>query len=263
MENKIKIAHYGKFYFEEPCITNSNGCGAIFFSNCSLKCVFCQNYEISSQEKGKWIDESQFIKIIQELENQQVYAINLVNPTHFAKFIIRALKKYKPHIPVIWNSHGYESISTIKTVSPYVDIFLPDFKYIDNLKAIKYSHAKNYFEISSKAILYMSQLKPNVFDGDMLKSGVIIRHLILPLCSTDSCKILDYIKQNLPDAIVSIMSQYVPYGRAQDYPELNRKITKREYNRVLQHFLNLRLQGYSQTLDSASSEFIPKWNMID
>ncbi len=260
--NEIKIAKYSLFMFEEPCISGEKGSGAIFFSGCSLKCVFCQNYEISSLDFGKTITPNQLADIFKELENMGAENINLVNPTHFVKGIIEALKVYKPNIPIVYNTHGYENVETLKDLSKYVDIFLPDLKYIDPMLSSKYSNCSDYFEKTSKALLCMRKLKEDKFENGMMKQGLIVRHLILPLCTYDSTKILEWLKENLPQTKVSLMAQYTPYAKASEYPEINRKITKREYEKVVSKYLELNLDGYVQERESSGTVYIPKWDFV-
>ena len=257
---KIKIAKYSLFPYEEPCISGKGGSGAVFFSGCSLKCVFCQNYEISTLHQGEEITVRELAGIFRELEQSGADNINLVNPTHYILEIIEALKIYKPNIPIVYNSHGYESEDSLRLVAPYVDVFLPDFKYFDNDCAKKYSHCNNYVEKTQKALKVMRELKTDIFDGEMIKQGVIVRHLIMPLESDQSVQILEWIKNNLPNTKVSLMAQYTPYAKACDYKEINRKITKREYQKVVDKYLELELDGYIQERESASCVYIPKWD---
>lgn len=263
MPLKIKIAHYELFKYEEPCISLNKGSGAIFFSGCNLNCVFCQNYEISSNNKGKFISVQELSNIFKELEQNGAENINLVSPTHFALQIVEALKLYKPKIPVIYNTNSYENLETIEFVAPYVDVFLPDFKYFSNDLAIKFSDANNYFNVALNSIKLMRKLKPDVFaqNGKMLQ-GVIIRHMILPLCTNDSIKVLETIKKELPNTKVSLLAQYTPYGNLENHKEINRKITKREYSKVLNKFIDLGLDGYVQDLTSSNEKFIPKFKYI-
>lgn len=264
MPLKIKIAHYELFQYEEPCISINKGSGAIFFSGCNLDCVFCQNYEISEKCKGKFITTDEFIEIIKELEVMGAENINLVSPTHYALAITQALKKYKPKVPVIYNTNAYENIETIKMVAPFVDVFLPDFKYYDDAIATRFSGAKNYFNIALNAIKCMRELKSDAFDetGKILQ-GVIVRHMVLPLCTNDSIKVLNTISKELPNTKVSLLAQYTPCGRASEFKEINRKITKREYEKVLNCYYNLNLTGYVQDLTSATKDFIPKFKFCD
>lgn len=263
MPTKLKIAHYELFQFEEPCISINKGSGAIFFSGCNLNCVFCQNYEISSLGKGKFITVNELVDIIKELENMGAENINFVSPMHYALEIVEALKIYKPQIPVIYNTNSYEKPETIKMLAPYVDVFLPDFKYYSNKLSEMFSSAYDYFDVALNAIKLMRELKSDKFDenGKILQ-GVLIRHMILPLCTEDSCKILETIKNEVPNTKVSLMAQYTPYGLANQFKSINRKITKKEYQKVLNKYQELKIDGYVQELESASCKFIPKFKFI-
>ena len=260
MPTKLKIAKYQLFDFEEPCISVGKGSGAIFFSGCNLNCVFCQNYEISSLGNGKFLSQDDFINIIKELEVMGAENINLVSPMHYATQIVSALKKYKPKVPVIYNTNAYESEETIKMVAPFVDVFLPDFKYYSSNISNMFSFVPDYMEVALKSIKLMRSLKKDIYDqnGKILE-GVIIRHMILPLCTEDSCKVLETIKNEIPNTKVSLMAQYTPYGRASEFKAINRKITPKEYNKVLNKFNELELDGYTQGLESANTKFIPSF----
>ena len=263
MPNKLKIAHYELFQYEEPCISLNKGSGAIFFSGCNLKCVFCQNYEISTNCAGIFISTDELVEIIKELEAAGAENINLVSPMHFAFLIVEALKKYKPKIPVIYNTNAYESDKVIEFVAPYVDIFLPDFKYFSGNISRMFSGVDDYYSVALASIKKMRELKSDIFDssGKCLQ-GVIIRHMILPLCTDDSIAILQSIKENIPNTRVSLMAQYTPYGRACEFKSISRKITKREYNKVLNEYKKLGFDGYIQEQDSASEEYIPKFKFV-
>ncbi|MBQ3494783.1 MAG: radical SAM protein [Clostridia bacterium] len=258
---KVKIALYKLFEYEEPCISVGKGSGAIFFSGCSLKCVYCQNYDISTLANGRELSIQRLADIFKELEDMGAENINLVNPTHYVVQIAKAFKIYKPKIPIVYNTHGYESEQSLAIACKFVDVFLTDFKYFDNAVAKKYSKAEDYVEVCKKALDAMKQHNPtDEFCGEKLVRGVIVRHLVLPLCASDSVKILTYIKQKYPNTIVSLMAQYTPYGEVDKFPELNRKITKREYDKVVDAFVNLGLDGYVQERESSSCEYIPKWD---
>lgn len=259
--NAVKIAKYSLFSYEEPCISGKGGSGAVFFSSCSLKCVFCQNYEISTLNQGNQITIQQLADIFKELENLGADNINLVNPTHYVEQIIKAFDIYKPNIPIVYNTHGYEKIETLNKIAPYVDVFLPDFKYFSNQSAKQFSHCSNYVETVKNAILYMRSLKNDVFVDGMIKSGVIIRHMIMPLLTDESVCILEWIKQNMPQTKVSLMAQYTPYAKACEHKQINRKITKREYNKVVDKYLEFGLDGYIQGMESAETLYIPKWDI--
>ena len=258
--DKVKIAKYCLFNFEEPLISGKNGSGAIFFCGCSLKCVFCQNYEISTLSKGKEISIEQLAEIFKKLEDMGAENINLVNPTHYVLQIVQALKIYKPKIPIVYNTHGYESLLALRLLNDFVDVYLPDFKYFDNYCAKKYSHCENYVEITKKAIKFMREQKQDIIENGILKQGVIVRHLIMPLMTEQSIKILKWIKENLGDTMVSLMAQYVPYGEASKHSEINRRITKREYDKVVNAYLDLNISGFVQDRESADTVYIPKWD---
>lgn len=260
--DKIKIAKAGLFHFEEPVISGKNGSGTIFFCGCGLKCVFCQNYEVSRNIVGKEISAAQLAEQFKKLEDLNADNINLVNPTQYADKIIESINIYKPAIPIVYNTHSYESPQLIDTLADYVDIYLPDLKYMDEKVSLRYANCSNYFNIASKNILKMTQQKPlEYFSNGMLKKGVIIRHLILPLNVFDTLNILEWLSENVgKKALVSLMSQYTPFGKIDNYPELKRKITKGEYLRAKQKIQDLNLDGFIQELSSANAVYIPEWD---
>jgi len=252
-------------HFEEPIISGKLtdiGSGAIFFAGCNLKCVFCQNNPISHKNKGKNISVKKLVKIFKKLEKEGAYNINLVTPTHFTNQIIEALKIYKPKIPVVWNSSGYENANQIEKLKDLVDIYLVDLKYMDNTLALRYSRANNYVEKATSTVLQMKKNQPvDIIENGLMKKGVIIRHLILPTHTNDSVNCLKFICENLgKDSIVSIMSQYEPMYDAKNYSEINRKITPLEYKRVVNYAMNLEMTNcFTQDLSSANSKFTPKF----
>ena len=259
---RLKLAKVMLHRYEEPIISGTRGSGAIFFSGCNLRCVFCQNYPISQGGKGKECTVDELINIFKYFEKIGAHNINLVSPTQFAYQIATALKTYKPKIPIVWNSNGYESSEMVEMLSGLVDIYLVDLKYSDNALALKYSRAKDYVENSYIAIMKMKEQQPvDIIENGLMKKGMIIRHLILPTHTSDSIKCLDFIAKNLgKDSIVSIMSQYEPRYDAKNYPEINRKIRPIEYKRVVNHALNLGLHNaYIQDLSSADSKYTPKF----
>ena len=259
------IARAALHMWEEPCISGTNGSGAIFFSGCSLKCVYCQNYKLSHDNFGARVTAENLLKIFDSLIRQGAHNINLVNPTHFAPVIAEALKKYHSKVPVVYNTGGYETVETLKTLEGLIDVYLPDLKYIDGKTSMKYSKADDYFEYASKAILEMSRQVgvPVLDENGIIRKGLIVRHLILPQNINQSLRILDWIKENLPKGtFVSIMSQYTPCGKADEFPELGRRITKREYDKVADRLWALGLtDGYMQELSSAKEEYIPDFNL--
>lgn len=258
------IARAAVHKWEEPCISGENGTGAIFFSGCSLKCCFCQNYDISHENSGKAVTSERLTEIIKELEAGGVHSIDLVNPTHFSDVIIKSLSEYKPSVPLVYNSSGYDSVDTLKHFEGLVDVYLPDLKFYDSEKSLRYAKCADYFEKASKAILEMRrQQKKDVFDDNgMMKKGIIIRHLVLPSNVEQSKKILLWIKNNLPDeTLVSLMSQYVPYGNAGEYKEINRRLTTAEYQKVVDYFFDIGLKnGFMQERSSAKTVFIPDFD---
>lgn len=262
-----KVSKVMLHYFEEPPISNGNGSGAIFFSSCTLKCVYCQNFDISTCSEGKDVSVETLVSLFKQLESAGANNINLVTPTHFTEQIIEALDKYRPKIPIVWNTSGYESQETIKKLKDYVDIYLTDFKYFSSELSNKYSLAPNYFEECSKAILEMKNNQPeNIFDETgLMKKGLIIRHLCLPNQTKDSEKIIDWIFENLGNkTIISLMSQYVPMGNAEKYPEINRKIKPLEYKLLVNKLNKLGFNNvFLQDFSSASDEFTPDFSESD
>lgn len=264
MGEEIYIARAAKHFWEEPPISGTNGSGTVFFSGCNLGCVYCQNYEISHEAKGQRVSAERLGEIFGELASDGAHNINLVNPTHYALEIKRVLEARKPDVPVVYNSSGYEKVSTLKSLEGLVDIYLPDIKYISPERSGKYSDAEDYFDFAIKAVAEMKRQCPeDVFDEDgIMKKGVIIRHLILPGNTNQSLKILESIKENFgTDTIVSLMSQYTPYGKIDNFTELQRRITDREYEKVVSAaedmgFTNL----FIQEKESASKNFIPDFD---
>lgn len=261
-----KVARAALHFWEEPCISGIRGSGTIFFSGCSLRCAFCQNEEISTRDFGKIITPEALAQIYQDLERKGAHNINLVNPTHFVPAILESFRFYRPRIPVVYNSSGYESVETLKLLEGSVDIYLPDFKYSDEKMAWQYSGAKDYFQTASKAIEEMSrQTGKPVFDQDgMLVRGTVVRHLVLPLATQNAIGVLRFLKDTLDDRVlVSLMGQYVPYGRVRqgEFPELNRRITRREYEKVQDALFRLDLNGFVQELSSAKKDFIPSFDL--
>ena len=266
--DKIKIALVSVHNYEEPCISGENGSGTVFFSNCNLNCVFCQNYEISQQGLGKEITIQQLADIFINQQNKGVENINLVTPTSYVIQIIEAIKIARNKglkIPIVYNTNGYENIETIKMLDGYIDIYLPDLKYIDNDIGKKYSKIDNYFEVASKAIKEMyNQVGKYKFDNrGIMQRGMIIRHLILPNNIENSKKVLKWIEQNMPqDIYVSIMAQYFPTYKAKEIGELNRKLTIDEYEEVENYLYSLNLEnGYIQELGEHEEEYVPKWTL--
>lgn len=259
--DNFRVARAALHFWEEPCISGKDGSGTVFFSGCNLKCVFCQNNEISAENKGVEISDDKLISIFENLISQGANNINLVNPTHYAKRLAKVLSRWKSPVPIVYNSSGYEEVETLKALDGLIDIYLPDLKYIRAEKAMRYSKAADYFEKASAALLEMRRQVEDKFDGDIMKSGMIIRHLILPQNTNSSIAVLDFIKSNFPNTFVSLMAQYTPCGDLSEFPEINRKITKREYEKVVNYaFDNSFDKLFIQELSSADKSFIPKFD---
>ena len=259
--DNFRVARAALHFWEEPFISGKEGSGTVFFSGCNLKCVFCQNNEISAENKGVEISDDKLISIFENLISQGANNINLVNPTHYAKRLAKVLSRWKSPVPIVYNSSGYEEVETLKSLDGLIDIYLPDLKYIRAEKAMRYSKAADYFEKASAALLEMRRQVEDKFDGDIMKSGMIIRHLILPQNTNSSIAVLDFIKSNFPNTFVSLMAQYTPCGDLSEFPEINRKITKREYEKVVNYaFDNSFDKLFIQELSSADKSFIPKFD---
>ena len=266
--DKIKIALYSIHNFEEPCISGTAGSGTIFFSNCNMNCIYCQNYEISQLGKGKEITIQELADIMLIQQERGVENINLVTPTSYALQIIEAIKLAKQKglkIPIVYNTNGYEDVETLKLLEGYIDIYLPDLKYYDNEISKKYSKVDNYFEIATKAIkeMYRQVGQPVLNENSIMKKGLMIRHLVLPNNIENSKNILKWIKENLDNNIyVSIMAQYFPTYKAKETDDLNRKLTKKEYEEIENYLYDLNLEnGYIQELGEHEEEYVPKWDI--
>lgn len=262
MGTQPKIARAALHMWEEPCISGTRGSGAVFFSGCGLRCVFCQNEAISQQGEGKIVTPARLAEIFRELEAQGAHNINLVTAAHFVPAVLEALNLYRPNIPIVYNSSGYESIETLRMLSGVVDIYLPDYKYIDPNMAAMLSGARDYPDVAFAAIAEMiRQTGAPVYDENgMMQRGTLIRHLVLPGLTGDSMKILMRIRDEFPGIPVSLMGQYTPCGRALSMPGMDRKIKKKEYARVLAHMEAIGLDGYRQELGSADGAFIPSFD---
>ncbi len=259
------IARAALHFGEEPCISGFGGSGAVFFSGCSLRCVFCQNYAISAENFGRPVSVERLRQIYGELIAQGAHNINLVNPTHFVRAVAQSLKKPLP-VPVVYNCGGYESVESLRLLEGKVQIYLPDLKYADNRLAARYSGAPDYFERACAAILEMvRQTGPYQLDEDgLLRRGVLIRHLILPGETGNSKRVIDWIADTFSPGMVlfSLMSQYVPCGRAVDFPGLNRTLYQKEYDEVEGYLFSQGIEdGFLQELSSAQSSYIPAFDL--
>lgn len=262
MPESPTVARAALHFWEEPCISGKNGSGTVFFSGCSLHCVFCQNEDISTKNKGKIVSVSELADIFKKLEGQGAHNINLVTPTHFVDSIIKALDIYKPNIPIVYNSSGYESVDTLKRLQSYVDVYLMDFKYIDDNKARLYSNAPDYTDVCKKALLEAyRQHNECIFKDDIVQKGLIVRHLTLPAATRDAIAVFDWVRENTPNAYFSIMSQYLPFGKATEMPIINRTVTAREYNKVVDYVSDSGFENcYIQERSSADKNFIPDFD---
>ncbi len=266
--NKIEIGGYSLHKFEEPCISGENGSGTVFFSKCNLNCVFCQNYEISNLGNGKKIEIEELSNIFLKQQENGAENINLVTPTIYTNQIIEAIKLAKNNglkIPIIYNSNGYENVETLKRLEGLIDVYLPDLKYYENDIALKYSKINNYFNIATQAILEMYRQvgAPQLDKNGMIKKGLIIRHLVLPNNLENSKQILKWLKDNIDkDVYISVMTQYFPTYKAKEYPEINRKITRKEYEEIENYIYELNIEnGYMQDYSEENEEiYVPKWN---
>lgn len=261
--NGFKLARASLHFWEEPCISGENGSGAVFFSGCNLGCVFCQNYDISHNSKGVEISNDRLIEIFEDLISQGANNINLVNPSHYAVQLAEVLKSWKSPVPIVYNTSGYDSLESLKMLDGLVDIYLPDFKYINGDKAKKYSKAENYPAIAIEALEEMKRQvgQPAFNEAGIMQRGMIIRHLILPSNTNQSLRALDFLAENYRDTYISLMAQYVPCGNLEDYKEINRGLTQREYNKVVDYALSLGLENiFIQELESATSDYIPDFD---
>ena len=259
-----KVARAAKHHWEEPCISGTEGSGTVFFSGCTLGCVFCQNREISRGGTGREVTVEHLADIFKRLEGQGVHNLNLVTPTHFTPQILQALELSKPTVPVVMNCGGYERVETLRQWEGKVQVYLPDLKYFSPELSAKYSAAPDYFAVASKAIMEMHRQQPQlVWKGDLLKSGLIIRHLVLPGCMKDSLKVLDFLDKNLPkdSFLLSLMSQYTPTENCKQFPEINRRVTTYEYRKVADRAAELGFSGFAQDRRSAKEEYTPPFNL--
>lgn len=266
--DKVKVALYSVHDFEEPCISGAKGSGTVFFSNCNLNCIFCQNYEISQLGKGKEISVEELAEIFLIQQEKEVENINLVTPTSYVPQIIEAIKIAKENglkIPIVYNTNAYENIETLKMLEGYIDVYLPDLKYAENYLAKEYSKVDNYFEVATKAIEEMTKQVgvPKLDENGIMKKGVMVRHLVLPNHIENSKKVLKWITENLPKEIyISVMAQYFPTFKAKENKKLNRKLSKEEWKEIQNYIEKLKIEnGYIQELGEHEEEYVPKWEI--
>lgn len=263
--DKVKISRAALHFWEEPCISGNNGSGTVFFSGCSLKCVYCQNRKISTGLVGKEITVGRLVDIFFELKEKGALNINLVTPSHFAPSVAEAIKRAKNEkvdLPFVFNTSGYEKEETLKEFDGLIDIYLPDFKYISESAAKKYSCADNYPHVVKNAIEEMvRQVGTPIFEDGIMKRGVIVRHLVLPGFYSDSKKIIKYLYETYRnDIFMSIMSQYTPFD-LEKYPEINKHIDFNQYNEIIDYAANLGVENaFIQEEEADSKSFIPDFN---
>lgn len=266
---RLTAARAALHFWEEPCLSGTNGSGAVFFGGCNLRCVYCQNHEIAQSRAGREITPSRLSGIFLELQEKGAHNINLVTPTHFVPQIITALQTAKQqglHLPVVYNTSAYEKTETLRMLEGLVDIYLPDFKYRDPLLSEAYSHAADYFDAAAAAIAEMvRQVGAPVFangEDSLMRRGVIVRHLLLPGCGKDSRQILRYLHDTFKnDIYVSIMNQYTPLSQVSDIPLLNRRVRDEEYSRIVDYAIRIGIEnGFIQEGETASESFIPAFD---
>lgn len=264
-KDTVKVALYSTHNFEEPCISGKKGSGTVFFSNCNMNCVFCQNYEISQHGKGKEISIEELADIFIKQQEKNVENINLVTPTSYVPQIIEAIKIARGNglkLPIVYNTNGYEKVETLKMLDGFVDIYLPDFKYSDNELGKRLSKVDNYFEIATEALkeMYRQTGKAVFNDEGIMQRGMIIRHLVLPNHILNSRRVLKWINENMHDVYVSVMAQYFPTYKAKEIDDINRKLTKEEYEQIENYLYRLDLEnGYIQELGEHEEEYVPHW----
>ena len=259
----LRIAKYYLHPFEEPCISFKKGSGTIFFCGCNLRCAFCQNYEVSRAQRGKELSVQELADIFKKLEDMGAENISLVTPAHLVPYLVGAFELYKPKIPVVYNTGSYEKIDTLKRIDPYIDIYLPDMKFYSSALSKRYLGKENYFDVASEAVAFMANAKPLKMtdDGKML-SGCIVRHLVMPLCTSDSKSVLKWFARELPNTTyLSLMSQYTPFGKIDGMPELSRPVTAREYETVVNAAFDLGIKNlFLQERKSSGEKYIPEWD---
>ena len=258
------VARAAKHFWEEPPISGTNGSGAVFFSGCNLRCVFCQNFEVSRAKCGKEITDKRLTEIFDSLISEGAHNLNLVTATQYSERLSEILRDYHSTVPVVYNCGGYESLETLRKLEGLVDIYLPDLKFFDPERSMRYCGAADYFETASAAILEMRRQQPeDIFEDGLMKKGLIIRHLVLPKNVNQSRRIFEWIKENLgAKTYISLMAQYTPCGKLESFPELQRKITRREYEKAVCFLEDLGFENvFLQELDSAAEQFIPAFDL--
>ncbi len=259
----LRVAKYYLHPFEEPCISFEKGSGTIFFCGCNLRCVFCQNYEVSRAQRGKEITPARLAEIFQELEQAGADNISLVTPSHLIPYLLEAFSLYRPKIPVVYNTGSYEKVETLRLIDPFIDIYLPDMKFYSPALSKRYLGKEDYFDVACEAISFMANAKPlRLTDEGKMLSGCIVRHLVMPLCSGDSKALIKWFARTLPkNTYLSLMSQYTPFGNIEGLPELSRPVTAREYDAAVQTALDNGIDKlFLQERSSGKTTYIPTWD---
>lgn len=257
------VARVAPHYGEEPCISGTRGSGTVFFSGCTMRCLYCQNYEISAQPRGETLTPYELSECYRKLEDAGCHNINLVTADHFAEAVAQSFAIYRPSIPVVYNCSGYTSPRILTLLDGIVDIYLPDFKYASDALSVKLSQAPNYVATATAAIKEMLfQTSEPVFDDDgMMQKGVIVRHLVLPAHTRNSIAVIELLEREFGSQILlSLMCQYITWGKAKGDPKLGRTITRREYDKVKRALFLSGMDGFTQDLSAATAEYIPDWN---
>jgi putative pyruvate formate lyase activating enzyme len=264
---ELVVARAALHMWEEPCISGENGSGTVFFSGCAMGCVYCQNHNIAKGLAGKKITIERLAEIFMELQEKKANNINLVTPSHYVLQIVDAIQRAREKgltIPIVYNCSGYEKVETLQLLKGYIDIYLPDFKYMDGMIAKKYSNCEDYYEVAAKAIDEMVKQvgEPEFDEQGIMKKGVIVRHLTLPGYLEDSKNILRYLYETYGNTIyISIMNQFTPLSTVEHYPEINRRITEKEYDELVDYAIDLGVEnGFIQEGETASDSFIPEFN---
>ncbi len=264
--NKVKIARAALHFWEESCISGESGSGTVFFSHCTLKCVYCQNQKISTGGSGYYVTERELADIFIDLQNRGANNINLVTPTHYVPQIINALDIAKENgltLPILYNCGGYESTETIKMLDGYIDIYMPDMKYFDDKYAIKYSSAPNYFKTAAAALneMYSQVGSAELDENGIMKKGMLVRHLMLPHLLFDTKKIMDYLRKTYGDKIyISLMNQYTPMPAVENIPELNQRLNPKQYETMIEYCIEHEMENvFIQEGETASESFIPEF----
>ena len=255
---RARVAKYGLHPYEEPCLSYGKGSGTVFFSGCALRCAFCQNYEISHAQAGEELTARQLAALFQKMEEMGAANINLVTAAHYIPQLVEAFRLYRPKIPVVYNTHSYETLPALRAIDKYIDVYLPDLKFYDPRIAARYTGRADYFACAYPAVAFMAGRRVEM-EGEKMVRGCIVRHLVLPLCSGDSVKLVQKFAELDTDARFSLMGQYTPHGDIAGMPELQRRITRREYDKVLTALLAAvpAERVFAQELSAAAEQFIP------